>query len=71
MSSGINSQHTDAPWKPRGIGGGHRWLCGECQQPRNTTAGSKKIGARKVCKECVDRRQAKALEKAAAGGGHA
>lgn len=63
MSSGINSQHTDAPWKPRGIGGGHRWLCGECQQPRNTTAGSKKIGARK---ECVDRRAAKVREKAGA-----
>ena len=64
MSSGINSQHTDAPWKPRGIGGGHRWLWGECQQPRNTTAGSKKIGARNVRKECVDKRDAKKREKA-------
>ncbi len=40
------------------------WLCGECQQPRNTTAGSKKIGARNVCKECVDKRDAKKREKA-------
>lgn len=32
--------------------------------PRNTTAGSKKIGARNVCKECVDKRDAKKREKA-------
>ena len=66
MKTGQNSMHLDAPWAPRGIGGGHRWLCGECQQPRNTTLGSKKIDARKVCKECVDRRAAKTREKAGA-----
>lgn len=64
MKTGQNSMALDAPWKPRGIGGGHRWLCGECQQPRSTTLGSKKIGARKVCKECVDKRAARQAEKA-------
>lgn len=44
----------------------HKWLCGGCGEPKLTTGGSKKIGARKVCKECVDRRAAKVREKAGA-----
>ena len=69
MKPGQNSMHLDAPWAPRGIGGGHRWLCGGCGLPRNTTLGSKKIGARKVCKECVDKRAARKAEKAAGATG--
>lgn len=64
MSSGINSQHTDAPWKPRGLGHSVTWRCGGCHQNRTSTAGSKGAGVRKRCKECVDKRDAKKREKA-------
>ena len=64
MKTGQNSMHLDAPWAPRGIGGGHRWLCDGCKTPRTTSLGSKKINGRKVCKECVDKRDAKRAAKA-------
>jgi len=64
VKPGQNSMSLDAPWKPRGIGAGHRWMCDGCNQPRSTTLGSKKIGARKVCKECVDKHAARQAEKA-------
>lgn len=64
MSSGINSQHTDAPWKPRGIGQGVTWRCMGCQQHRYSTEGSRGKGALKRCKHCV---AAKAAAKEARG----
>ena len=66
MSSGINSQHTDAPWKPRGLGHSVTWRCGGCHQNRTSTAGSKGAGVRKRCKECVAAAEAKVREKAGA-----
>ncbi len=53
MASGINSMHTDAPWKPRGLGQGATWRCGGCQQTRYSTLGSKGAGVRKRCAQCV------------------
>lgn len=53
MTSGINSQHTDAPWKPRGLGHGVTRRCGGCHQTRSTTLGSKGKGVMKRCAACV------------------
>jgi len=61
MSSGINSQHTDAPWKPRGLGHGVTWHCMGCQQPRYSTAGSKGAGVKKRCSACVRAEKARAV----------
>ena len=60
MSSGINSQRTDAPWKPRGLGHPMTWRCGGCGQSRGTTLGSKGAGVKKRCSACVAAAQAKA-----------
>jgi len=62
MASGINSQHTDAPWKPRGLGHHVGWRCMGCQQTRYTTAGSKGAGLRKRCSSCVAAAEAKKAE---------
>ena len=60
MSSGINSQRTDAPWKPRGLGQGVTWRCLGCNQHRYSTLGSKGAGVRKRCAVCVAAKQARA-----------
>lgn len=57
MTSGINSRHNEAPWKPRGMGHGVTWRCGGCHQTRSSTLGSKGAGVMKRCSVCV---QAKA-----------
>ena len=59
MTSGINSQHTDAPWKPRGLGHSVTWRCGGCHQNRSTTAGSRGKGVMKRCAVCVASKEAK------------
>lgn len=59
MASGINSQQTDAPWKPRGIGHGVTWRCMGCNQHRYSTLGSKGKGALKRCSVCVAAKVAK------------
>lgn len=64
MTSGINSQRTDAPWKPRGMGQGVTWRCMGCNQHRYSTLGSKGAGVRKRCSHCVA-----AAEGKKAGGG--
>lgn len=53
MSSGINSQHTDAPWKPRGMGHAVTWRCLGCGLSRLSTAGSRGKGVMKRCSSCV------------------
>ena len=53
MASGINSMHTDAPWKPAGPGQAIGWRCMGCNQSRSTTLGSKGAGIRKRCAACV------------------
>ncbi len=63
MSSGINSQRTDAPWKPRGLGQGVTWRCLGCNQHRYSTLGSKGAGIRKRCSHCVAAAKAKKAER--------
>ena len=53
MTSGINSQHTDAPWKPRGLGVPATWQCMGCGQYRGSTLGAKGKGVRRRCAKCV------------------
>ena len=62
MTSGINSQQTDAPWKPRGLGHGVTWRCMGCNQHRYSTLGSKGAGLRKRCSSCVAAAEAKKAE---------
>ena len=59
MKQGQNSMSLDAPWKPRGIGAGHRWMCDGCNQPRSTTLGSTTLGSKKRCAQCVAAKAAK------------
>ena len=59
MASGINSQHTDAPWKPRGLGLPTTWRCMGCQQIRSSQAGSKGKGVFQRCAQCVAARAEK------------
>jgi hypothetical protein len=65
MASGINSQQTDAPWKPRGLGHGVTWRCMGCDQHRYSTLGSKGAGLRKRCSSCVAAAEAKKAGRAA------
>ena len=59
MSSGINSQHTDAPWKPRGLGVPSTWVCMGCNKHRGSTLGARGVGVRRRCAQCVAKKEAK------------
>ena len=53
MSSGIHSQHSDAPWRPRGLGMPATWVCMGCSKARGSTLGAKGVGVRRRCSVCV------------------
>ncbi len=65
MSSGINSQHTDAPWAPRGLGVPATWVCMGCNKHRGSTVGAKGKGVRRRCAPCVAAGEAKKAGRAA------